>query len=113
MIGIDRDAFDAERFAFPRALSKNASAGSCIHTRKRSWKLSCAGWAAGRRVGKTETVANIALQSAVRKPGTKIAIFATGSPRAPRALLGEAPLQGLRTYVDVLGLLLRAPAAEP
>jgi phage terminase large subunit GpA len=33
-------------------------------------------WVAGRRVGKTHTTANIALQLAVRKPGTQVAIFA-------------------------------------
>lgn len=33
-------------------------------------------WVAGRRVGKTETIAMIALQLAVRKPGIRTAIFA-------------------------------------
>ncbi|MCA1813893.1 MAG: AAA family ATPase [Halobacteriales archaeon] len=33
-------------------------------------------WVAGRRVGKTETIANIALQLAVKRKGIKIAIFA-------------------------------------
>lgn len=33
-------------------------------------------WVAGRRVGKTDTTANIALQLAVKKPGTQVAIFA-------------------------------------
>ena len=39
-------------------------------------------WVAGRRVGKTATTANIALQLAVRKPGTQVAIFAPSFKQA-------------------------------
>jgi terminase large subunit-like protein len=47
-----------------------------LHARKRI------AWVAGRRVGKTETTANIALQLAVRKPGTQVAIFAPSFKQA-------------------------------
>lgn len=39
-------------------------------------------WVAGRRVGKTETTANIALQLAVKRRGTRVAIFAPSFKQA-------------------------------
>ncbi|HEV8359714.1 MAG TPA: terminase family protein [Candidatus Thermoplasmatota archaeon] len=39
-------------------------------------------WVAGRRAGKTEAVANIAVQLAVTRPGLKIAIFAPSARQA-------------------------------
>jgi hypothetical protein len=56
-------------------------------------------WVAGRRVGKTETTANIALQLAVTEPGKQVAIFAPTFKQATilskcvKRLLAGSPYQ--------------------
>lgn len=70
-------------------------------------------WVAGRRVGKTDTIANIALQYAVKNPGAKIAIFAPTARQAGilskriKFLLAGSYFQQFVTVDNVSELRLR------
>lgn len=60
----------------PYAYQREVMDAVLLHGKKRI------AWVAGRRVGKTETTANIALQLAVRRPGTQVAIIAPSFKQA-------------------------------
>jgi terminase large subunit-like protein len=126
MSGTDPDGFDVERFAFPAAFAKAAFGWEPYPYQEEVMEAILRGgkrriaWVAGRRVGKTETVAIIALQLAIRKPGTKIAIFAptgwqasilskrvkfhlAGSPYAQYVIVDNLSELRLRLGVDARG----------
>lgn len=68
---LDPAYFSEARFAWtPYAYQRDVLDAVLLHGKRRI----C--WVAGRRVGKTEGVANLVLQLAVKRPGIQIAIFA-------------------------------------
>jgi phage terminase large subunit-like protein len=97
---LDPAHFSRERFAWdPYPYQQDVLDAVLLQDKRRI------AWVAGRRVGKTEGVANLVLQLAVREPGIEVVIFAPSFRQAKvlsrkvRYMLAGSPWED-RTTVD-------------
>lgn len=102
---LDPAYFSEQRFAWsPYAYQRDLLDAVLLHEKRRI------AWVAGRRVGKSEGVANLVLQLAVRRPGIEIVIFAPSFRQARvlsrkvRHMLAGSPWQDT-VVVDNVGEL--------